>query len=1571
MPGLSQLKKFSADILSLGDEPGLRAARGEKPVTVPLPKGIEDKDDSDDFITGMPEPVDYDVKPEKKVVVEEDFSDIMGTSAPKPQQQAEAPAEASFSVPDLSSLGDLSAFGSDEGAGDEGPDLSMFAEPIEETAPEPEPEPEEPEISDLSLEDLLGGTGFDGSEGTEEEKEEEPEEELSIPEDMDSAEDVSIEEIKTDKNESAGSASKEVDEAEEIFKNLMGGAAKPEPQSEPLPESEPKTAEIEEIPEPVSEPEPKEEEPFGDLDLNMDSLELEPETGADGNTSESAESFDLPDSFTDLAADSSDLQEIPSEGFSDAEALNLDSAGDFELDDSVLSHEDGFGKAEVNTVDPLASSLFEDVEGLDSVEELPESDDGLLNLESLDAADDSAASSGVSDEVTFSPEDFDNDELFNKEEKTAKNANKIPIEQVPDFLDIDSIVLTDSRTSPSENEDADQSADSEQNKVPEQEIKPEDDADFMADVIDETPVEEVFSEDVLSAENEPVVEEPLSVEDASEAENVPSAEETPHTEDFAADDFSFGDGNDSIKEGTFEPVDSTDASALDSFSLDDLDDFNADSSLSADLEEPAAPETQNSSDSDDEFAIPDFSFDDEVKKSPEAFETDSEFATGGEEIDMGSGLPEEISEVPPEMNDVADTGTGSGTEEGSFDLSDLNFDDAQSTDSASDTAAAGEDNPFGDVDLGGLDLPDSEETVASTDSEDASGTPAGLFDANDFDMPDLGTDGLDSSAPAAAEENAGSDSLFGSDTDFSLDDMDSGLGTSDSGTEQNDAGSSDASGSTNLGDDFPADFNFDLSDGGEDSSDNFTESAPSETFDTSDMEGLDFGIQETDSHINENGDFELGSSDEFGMDNGDFEIPGFSDVDEVQVNKNGKIKVAEQASQEEESESSDLPPNTLSDDQYEHFLKNLAGYPLNVRIAVEELIVKNEFTDEAEFDIVRKVLKKVSARQLASELEKMLDISIPVPRDFERRTAEEYEAYKQSFQYQLKNKIIPGSIVSIAAIIVCFFMFQFTKNFIYKPARAASLYRQGYVLLESEDFPQSESKFNEATKYSLQRKWFFRYAHGYQDHKQYIRAEQMYRKILYCFNHDKQAGLEYAYMELNDLANYEKAEQVLLREVLDHHVNDQDGMLLLGDNYLEWATEKDPEKFADARKCYSELIQLYGSNQKNMDLFSSRMMRYFIRTDNLLEVLTLKNRFYPRPRSLGAEDWTSLSGYLLDKLYGPLAPADEYLRSKIEDVKKMLVRAVKADPSNPIALYNISRYFIHMNNGLNAKSSLIQAINAFDNVKKLKRADIYKNIDSYRLLGEEYVKDKDYLKAMESYSNGISLFSRENIGNGLEGNSGIGNLYADYGDIEYFVSGDMDSALTSYQDAVDNFYDRGEIRYKIGFIQYSKKRYQDAVGSFMKAGEDFPDDPSLLLAMGNTLSLRNDNYAAQSYYQRLLSQLENTKTEKGILFPQVRNDEAVIVDNYMKASNNLGVTLFRLAKRTGSSALNAEAIVKFQNSLRAWDSMTRNQQSMVRLGGSNLAEQNINYVIHPMPEYEPAIYTDIPKVLEAEEGLIQ
>ncbi|MCQ2572564.1 MAG: tetratricopeptide repeat protein [Treponema sp.] len=739
-------------------------------------------------------------------------------------------------------------------------------------------------------------------------------------------------------------------------------------------------------------------------------------------------------------------------------------------------------------------------------------------------------------------------------------------------------------------------------------------------------------------------------------------------------------------------------------------------------------------------------------------------------------------------------------------------------------------------------------------------------------------------------------------------------------------------------------------------SDGISDDFSVESFDTSEMEGMDFGIPETDLQMEGDSSAD-GLSDDFSLDDQDFSIPGFSDVETAKDEKRGTSLLS--TKQGKKSEEEKLPPNTLSDAQYKVFLKNLSEYPLNVRLAFEDLIVKNEFTDDAEFEIVEKILNKAPARQVASLLEKMLDISLPVPSNYEHRTAEEYEAYKKSLTYQLKNKIIPAIFACMVMLVVGFGLFKFTKNCIYTPIKANSLYKQGYAMLQADEYPQSEIKFNEARKYRLSKKWFFTYARGYRERKQFIRAEWMYQNILDYFKHDKTAGLEYANMELNDLANYEKAEEICRRQVLDFHINDADGILLLGDVFLEWGTEKNPEKLESAREQYATLIQLYKSNM----LYEGRMMRYFIRTDNLPEVLTLKEYFLPKEKNLPPEDWTELSGYMLDKLYGPMSPSEEYLRSYIEDVRLLLARAYKLDSKNPVAAYNIARYFIETNENQASKDTLKDALEKFNKTSQLKRRDLYKYIDTYRLAGEEYAKAQEYLRAQEFYTDGITLYTAEHNASGLEGNKKIGQLFSDQADMDYFITGDYDNALLNYISSVELENDNPSIRYKIGYIQYKKKNYGEALGSFMKAGDGNIKETNLMLAMGNTLSLRGDNYAAQGYYEDLIANLDRQIADKGSVNPQVAREDNELVTTYLYASNNYGVTLYKLASRTGNSAFNADAIVQFSQSVRAWDALTRNQITMERLGGSNLAEENIKYITHPVPDFEPAIYTEIPRTI--------
>lgn len=1081
------------------------------------------------------------------------------------------------------------------------------------------------------------------------------------------------------------------------------------------------------------------------------------------------------------------------------------------------------------------------------------------------------------------------------------------------------------------------------------------------DVASVSPLDDLEADDLFSNSNNDTAAsdfdldnlEPLdfSADDFSTEE--PSAGEPP----LSTDDFSLDNTADNST--VTDSSNTADSVNLDDFSLDDLS-FDAPDnsevvSESAPMETPvtetSAVETPSVEDAASETS------DDTSGISTN--DANDDFAYSGGAIDMTEDLPDEITErneVPQNITSeqAADASAdfsvadASATDFSSLDdnnlsdaSSDFDLDGLEDNGSALDAGATDKNNDLGDelsatpspddsksddFNLGDLDLPDFNDTAESSDSSNDS--PAS-------------TDSNDAEVPSFSESESTSDFGMSFDDTASVPSDDTPPAASDE-TETPAATASDGLG-------------LDLDGLGLDSN------APVETFDTSDMEGLDFSTS-----ISDGGDFSLASSDELSDEMNAFEIPGFSDTDTAPDAKAVKPVSVQTQGKDEDAEADD---NTLTDAQYEKFLKNLSGYPLNVRLAVEDLLVKNEFTDDAEFAVVKKIVNKVPARQLAGYLEKMLDISLPVPRDFERRSASEYEAFKASFQYQLKNRIIPALLVGIVAVLLIFGLIQFSYRLIYKPLKANSLYAQGYSLIVSNDYPQSEILFEEATDYDIQKKWFYRYAQEYRKHKQYDRAEKMYRLILNRFNHEKQAGLEFADMEFMDRANYEKAEHIIRREVLDYHVNDTDALLALGDVYLEWATERDPEKFENARLQYATLIEINGKSRALMDVYMSRMMRYFVRTDNLRETLMVKEYFMAGKAKMSAADWTELSGYLFDKQYGPLSPSDEYLRRSIEDVRAMLGKAVDGDPTNPIALYNMARYYIQLKNNVASVSFLNRAASAFKNATTLKTRDMYKYIDTYRLLGEQYVDSGEYLLARETYTDGIALYQNVHDMSGLSGNANIGKLFADMGDMDYFISGDNDNAYRNYLESVNLGNDTASIRYRLGYIQYGRQDYDAALNSFLRASDVNPDDNNLLLALGNTLAMRGNNYAAEGYYSRLMEQLDKLRAQRGILLPQVRDEEADIVEMILRASNNYGVTLYNVAGRTGSSAKNAEAMVQLSLSMRAWDALTRNQVTMIRIGGSNLAEQNMRYMTRSYATFEPAIYTDLWRTLVGEDDL--
>ncbi len=942
-----------------------------------------------------------------------------------------------------------------------------------------------------------------------------------------------------------------------------------------------------------------------------------------------------------------------------------------------------------------------------------------------------------------------------------------------------------------------------------------------------------------------------------------------------------------------------------------------------------------------DFNIPDFDipdFDAPVTDNTDTVQTATdETVPETTDLDVDSLLSDKDG-APEKATDIGDIGTG-GFDLPDFDIPDF---DAPVTDNT-DAVQSATDEAVPETTDSDIDSLVSDEDGAPEKATDIGDIGTGGFDLPDFDIPDFDAPVTDNADTVQSVADESVPETSDSDVDSLVNDEDGApekaADIGDIGTGGFDLPDFDGEEHTGSGIDNDELAKFTVPD----------EDVPNQSDDVTENTGMeDTPIEVFDAPDDPFAGEDFGDATNFD----DFAIPGFSD----QAPGTVSAKPKRRASSTEKAEK-----NTLTDKEYEAFLRNLKDYPLNLRIEIEKFIVGDEFKDEVVYDVIQKVIKKVSARHLASHLEKLLDINIPVPREFERRTVAQYEEYKKSAEYQLKNRIIPAAIIGLLSACILFLIFLFAKNFIYIPAKANSIYKEGYALLEAGAYPQSEELFDEASSYQRQKRWFFKYAEGYSNHKQYERARLVYQSGLRYFNHDKKMGLKYAEMELYQLRNYENAENVVRREVLDYYINDKDGMLLLGDIFLEWGSDKDPRKLDEAYEVYSDIISLYGQK----DPYLARLLRYYIRTDDLRNVLQLKDYFYPRKKSLGGQDLVELSGYLLDKVSGNIAPADEKLLVYIEDVRELLERAVKLAPEIPESTYNMGLYFLNSKNYIPAKEWLLLSLDAFEKYPFRTKARVLNHINTYRLLGDIGMEDEEYIEAEEFYRKGISLFEEEKAA-GLQGNKNVGKLYASLGDLCYFITGDFDEALKSYKVSVDTDNDTASIRYKMGYIYYTQKEYTEAVNAFIKTVEGKPNDTHALLALGNTLSIRGDNYAAQGYYERLMVLLENQRVRYNIMLPQVNEVHGDIVNVYLMASNNLGVTQYRLAQQIGDSSLNGEALANFTASLRAWDALTRNPETMIRLPGSNLAERNIAYMTAPLSEYEPAIYMEIPVMLEGE-----
>ncbi|MDR0597940.1 MAG: hypothetical protein LBG14_05475, partial [Treponema sp.] len=654
----------------------------------------------------------------------------------------------------------------------------------------------------------------------------------------------------------------------------------------------------------------------------------------------------------------------------------------------------------------------------------------------------------------------------------------------------------------------------------------------------------------------------------------------------------------------------------------------------------------------------------------------------------------------------------------------------------------------------------------------------------------------------------------------------------------------------------------------------------------------------------------------------DFALPGIDDLFGGNPPKIAGMAASPAAGTAETA----APEDTVEEirlDEYElsQLRDTLSGYPLNLRIAIEEIIAEQAVAPNLMSSLIRLLTRNGSPREAAALAAKILGKPVPVPRGFEKKTGEDLEAEQASFRYIFVHRILPTLRLSLFIALLTASVFYLGYQFVYTPARANSIYKQGHELIPRGNYAQANERFNRAFRLHRQKDWFYRYAEAFRDERQYIYAEEKYDQLLDHFPRDKKGALDYAAMETNYLRNYPKADRILRRNLLEYSIDDREGLMALGDNNLLWG-EIEPSRYEDARSSYARLLEVYGWQ----DPIVERMMKYFIRVDNLGEVLPLQQYFMTDPdrRRIAPSTLAELGGYLLDKRFEEVRGVPDEHIGRIEGIRDVLLRAVRAAPRLPEAHYHLARYYARFGSALEERQTLEIAARAFDTAAEESARRAGYRLNTQRRLGEILINSREFFAAEEQLVKGAALYEDALDRRVLTRSPEFGRIYADLGDLEYFAkSGNMPQALEYYLRSELNGWAPPEIQYRMGAAHYQQEQWSPALDRFFAVSSEVPANRRLLNALGNVSYLRGDYFNAQGYYTRLMDMLDAERARFPMLMPNDRPEHLELAERMMTVRNNLAVTLEALTNATGNRGYRSRALGLYAESSRAWDSLTR------------------------------------------------
>jgi tetratricopeptide (TPR) repeat protein len=336
--------------------------------------------------------------------------------------------------------------------------------------------------------------------------------------------------------------------------------------------------------------------------------------------------------------------------------------------------------------------------------------------------------------------------------------------------------------------------------------------------------------------------------------------------------------------------------------------------------------------------------------------------------------------------------------------------------------------------------------------------------------------------------------------------------------------------------------------------------------------------------------------------------------------------------------------------------------------------------------------------------------------------------------------------------------------------------------------------------------------------------------------------------------------------------------------------------------------------------------------------------------------------------------------------------------------YNLARYYRLVKSAGDEKLALDAVVHSLTARDPLTRRRLSMEIDTYTRLGEFLYKSGEFIEAEKDLLRAIDLVEQNQRMKLIGRERLFGRPYAALGDLYYYVQDDLAGASVQYQNAIANKFTDPGLSYKIGYIQYAGHDYKAALASFAStedqsaypSGSDelaaaapgetsaavesalaggassaAPAPPAarvplnLVYALGNCFFQRGDYFAAQGYFLVLLDRLELKKDAIGNVLPLEVPEHRALMDNLMKVNNNLGVTMIRLAERTGDRKKRSEALVYLTAAAQIADSLARAPDTVLRSETRSVPGHNMQGILYPTRDFVLQIFQALPRDLQA------